>query len=105
MNLVSLSQNLEAERAAAQQRRDELARQIAEASTALNARRAQLAGNEHWAVVDKLEHRMRALQQSNAQAQEVIELKTKDMDVKRVLVEVTNLLTELNSQSQKAALT
>lgn len=48
---------------------------------------------------------MRALQQSNAQAQEVIELKSKDMDVKRVLVEVTNLLTELNSQSQKAALT
>lgn len=55
-------------------------------------------------VVDKLEHRMRALQQNNAQAHDVIEAKGKEMDCKQVLTEVTNLLTDINAQCQKAAL-
>lgn len=47
---------------------------------------------------------MRALQQSNSQAQDVLEARGKEMDCKPVLMEVTNLLTELNTQCQKAAL-
>ncbi|GAQ77667.1 intraflagellar transport particle protein 74/72 [Klebsormidium nitens] len=96
--------DLEAERATGQHRKDELARQIQEGAAALDARRAQLSGNEHWVVVDKLEHRMRVLQQNNRQAQDILEARGEEMDCKPVLMEVTNLLTELNTQCQKAAL-
>jgi len=103
-NAEEAKRRLEVARTRLLRRREASKAHVQEKSTKFEAKKMQLQENDVFISLEKLETKMRTLEQGIFQMTDYIKVKERETDYAPMLQEITNLTEELNKEVQKAAM-